>query len=425
MYDYYDEDTRIATVAARFEEKKHLRLPPNSAHHSHGKEYHFSLNWSTDGQKFINYKLDYYNGKLYYLDLGYLFECAEDGSNPKVLVKISDYFKTDIAVSVRASNVFLAVNGSGIYLYQHGQQLTVAWFSLDGALIKEIAIKEDASQVYVAEGLIYYVVTKSDSKQAICCMKAEDESVQVILEATRVLELYGSTEKAVMKVYYEKNKLGRLLSDEGWYEYSLQAEELLCLSSGNCPPHHVWEYPDEYMEGHPSYIDFKDKVRIRAVDLERNIMWIATPLKERLGNGITSQEYWEPMELTPEGAPITNAPIWRLTPPQFAPGTTEKQVNEASYFDGTCFLNGRSLYLTKSYDVEGHLEQYGISENRGSCHVFRVLHGHVYADFEGTGWEQYKIEDYKLTFVRACQIGLPNHGASSEIKALVKAYNKK
>lgn len=423
MYDYYDHNVRSTTVAERFQERKQLRLPPNNEYHSHGKEYHFSLSWSGDGRKFINYKLDYLNGKLYYLDYGYLFESNEDGTERKIILKVAEFFKTDIAVSVKSSNVFLAVNASGIYLYQHLEQLTVIRFSLTGEFIKRVTIQGDVSQVYIAEQIIYYVMGKRGGKQVACYMELETQITDIIMETSQVLELYGNCQRAVLKVRFKMTHQGRELVDDGWYDYCLESKKLTCISSGNCQPHLLWVNPKRYIEGTADYVEFKDFLPIRGVDLGRNLMWVATTKKERLENGIVVQEYWEPMELAPEGAPVETAPIWRITSAQLT-GTIEKQVNEASYFDGSCFLNGRSLYVVKSYDVEGNVEQYGRSKERGACNVFRVLHGHVYADFDGVGWEQYKIEDYQLSFVQACGIGLPESGATSEVKALIRNYRQ-
>lgn len=424
MDDYYDETFRIANIKERFEQRKEFRLPPNEGAHSHGKEHHFSLSWNGDGQKFINYKIDFYNGRLYYLDLGYLFSCNEDGTDRQILLKVGDYFKTEMAVSVTASTVFLAVNRCGIYLYQHNKQLSVVLFSHAGQRKKNFSIKGSASQVYIAEAHIYYSVPKGISKHAICYLDTKTNTTTTVLEVSKVLELYGNMGMIVAKVSYEKVKSGNTIFDEGWYRYTIATGELVCLSSGNCPPHLVFTCPDAYIEGTSKYVEFKDKLTIRAVDLDREIMWIATPFIEKLGNGRTSQEYWEPMVLAPEGAPIVDAPIWRLTHRQFITGTRTKQVNESSYFDGTCFLNGRSLTFMKSFDISGFSENYCQEIDQGACQTFRVLHGHVYADFNGKGWEQYKLEDGKMHFVRSGQFGAPD-GGNSEARALVKAFAKR
>lgn len=424
MFDYYDESTRIATVAERFEAQKHLQLTPNTPSHSHGKEYHFSQDWSGEGQKFINYKIDFYNCYLYYLELGYLVSCREDCTDHKLLIKISDHFTTDMAVSVTASTVFLAVNETGIYLYQHGKQLLVRHFSLDGQLIKSHTVSGNISQVYIAKGHLYYVLSKGEPKQMACVLSMADDVTSTLFTATSILELYGDEERAVLHATFQKTVQDHSIEDEGWYLCPLDDQPATCLTSGNCPPHCVWDNIERYLPGNPQYVEFKDKLKIRAVDLWRNIMWIATPLKERLADGIVSLEYWEPMTLAPEGAPITDAPIWRITSGQFTPGKFEKQVNEASYFDGTCFLSGRSLYIMKSYTVEGNTFFYGQSQSRGACHHFRVLNGHVYSNFDGNGWEQCKICQYHLSFVRPCNIALldPNN---SPLKPLIKAFSQR
>ena len=424
MYDYYDEEFRAIDVKARFEQRKHLRLPQIKNTNTHGKEYHFSMNWSGDGQKFINYKLDFYDGRLYYLDCGYLFSSKEDGTERQILLKIGDYFITDTAVSVKASTVFIAVNRCGVYLYQHNIQSTMRLFTHAGRHVKDIVIPGLISQVYIAEDYVYYVLSKSETKYDICCLDTTNSVTTIIMEASKVLELYGTKEKVITKTYYENEKNGTVFYDEGWYLHSMTTGKNICLSSGNCPPHYVFTHPDAYIKGNANYIDFKDKLIIRSVDLIREIMWIATPLKEKLPDGITSHEYWEPMQLAFEGAPITEAPIWRVTPQQFSPGARNKQVNDASYFDGTCFLNGRSIYYMKVFDIEGRVRLHEQGDEKGDCHIFRVLNGYAYADFNGNGWEQHEIVDTQPVYVRTGQLALP-YGISREVRNLIRNFSKK
>ncbi len=350
-----------------------------------------------------------------------MFESMEDGSGCKILLRIGDYFKTETVVSITDSNVFLAVNGSGIYLYQHDKGLHVAWFTLEGELKKEMSISGNISQVYVAENRMYFAKAKTSAKQQICYFDCETKALTPVMEVSKTLELYGNVDIIVFKVAFEKVRAERSLYDEGWYLYRVATKELVCLSSGNCPPHFVVEKPDAYLEGSSQYIPFKDKLTIRAVDLVRNMMWVATPLKEKLQGGVSSQEYWEPMVLEQEGAPILDVPIWRMTNLQFTSGAKTQQIVGASYFDGSCFLNGRALYYIKSFGIDGSVVNYGEDKERGACQHFRVLNSHIYVDLEGTGWEQHKIEDGKLTFVRLCQFG-GGQEVHDEIRMLVKKY---
>lgn len=403
MRDHFRESHRARDVKERFEAQKHCKIAVDSQAATHGKEYHFVLSWSIDGQKRINNKLDYYDGKLYFFDQGYLFSSNEDGSELRVLLKVGQHFQTDKAVNVDESNIFLAVNGGGIYLYQHGERLQLCHFTLEGQLVKTFYIPGDIYHVYIVENRVYYA--KSDDGEKAYYFDCTTEKEIFLMEATQILELYGDQDKAVLHGGFERQDGESTLYDEGWYLYRFATGEWECLSSRNCPPHYVITKPECYRPGHPDYIDFKDVVEIRAVNLVHNLMWVVTPLSEKTDNGITTQEYWEPFTLEGHGTPILDAPIWRLGTQQFIPSSKRHQVVGSSYFDGTCFLSGRSIYYMKSYTVEGIREIYGENDNRGACHNFRVLNGYVYADFCGKGWEQHKIEGSELTFVRRCGFG--------------------
>lgn len=424
MFDFYDEEARTIDIKNRFEQQQGKTLPAKTEY-SHGKEYHFVHRWSGDGQKIINYKLDFYDGRLYYLDQGYLFSSNQDGTDIKILLKVSEYFKTDVAVNVNASNVFIAVNQTGVYLYQHDRELLVACFTLDGNYIQNHAIAGDTSLVYIAGKHLYYVrTTQNETRQQVYLIDLETGVKQILFTATKILELYGDAQKVALKATFEARFGEHDIEDTGWYLYTFSDATARCLSCDSCPPHLVFDRPEAYIEGTSSYIEFKDRVQIRMVDLVRNMMWIATPLQEKLKNGMTSYEYWEAYALEVEGTVVADAPIWRLTTSQFSAGSRGKLVNQASYFNGSCFLNGRSLYQMKSYQVDGTSIQYGKSKTRGACNNFRVLGGYVYADFDGNGWEQYQLDQTKLTFVRACQFGTTT-AVTADVKALIKAFNRR
>lgn len=420
MHDYYNEGERAQGVKERFEARKHLRLPDTTTKHTHGKEYHFTHSWSSDGQKFINNKIDYYDGKLYFFHHGYLFQSNEDGSALKVLIKIAQYFTTETIVNVDVSTVFLSVNSSGIYLYQHGANLSLVQFTLEGTLIAKTTIKGNVSQVYVAENYVFFARTQAN--QQVCYYNCLTKKEIAVMQASNVLELYGDGTKMLFHLAFERVRGGKPVYDEGWYLHQFDSKATTCITSRNCPPDFVFSKPNAYLPGKAQFIDFKDEFTIRAVDLARDLIWVATPYKERIGNGVISQEYWEPFTLSTTPEPVLDAPIWRMSTQQFVAGSKTTQLLGASYFDGLHFLNGRSIHFMKSFDIEGALTPLGEPCPRAACHNFRVLNNYAYGNFQGTDWQQYAIGEHSLTFVRDCDFG-ENAPASAQVRKLIVAFN--
>lgn len=425
MNDFYNTRTMLQDIKERYEKQKKFRVGTVDHSLTHGKEYHYFLKWSGSGEKIINYTMDYYKGKIYYLDHGYLFQSDENGNDQKVLIEIEDYFNVDSVSSMTYSQVFVSVNNSGIYLYEHGNKSTIIRFSLEGEYIQTRYIKGEMLHAYIFESRIYYVLNVTTKKQSVNYMDMKDGVKHTIFEAGLIMELYGDYDKVVMRAQYSKSKSGVEVSAKGWYLYSLKEEKAFCLSSKEYPPHRVMEYPEDFMEEKKQYINNRKRIIIRSIDLTKDIMWVATYLKEKTEDGIQSMEYWEPRKLAVEGEAITDLPIWRLTPAQFGTGENSIHVSEASYFDGNCFLNGRGVYTMKCYDIEGKCTSYGLSADKGACNRFRVLHGYIYADFDGKGWEQYKIEEHQLTFIRKCWFAISEKISDDAVEAIMLYKRKK
>lgn len=402
MKIYYDISKRAENIKERFEKQKNCKLCPIDDSLIHGKEYHYLLGWGGEGEKKVNCVLAYCNKKLYYLEQGYVFESNDDGTDARILIKISDYFKTDFVNTIYFAKIFLEVNSTGIYLQHFERKFTVLQFTLEGKYVKKLEIRGNIAQPYIYGSRLYYVHIKGVGKEAACYIDIEREIPIQMLEASKILELYGDMNKVVMKARYQKLKTNGEIIETGWYLYDLISKECVCLTSENGQPHRTIKNPDEYVVCGDKYTQGKPHLEIRLVDLARNMMWVAIPFKERAENGVKTQEYWEAYELKIEGEPIENAPIWRITPSQLSPGTFEYNIKDATYFDGNNFLNGRALTSMRSYDIEGNVVEYATRTNSGACNKFRVLNGYVYSDFEQGGFEQYSIENGVMEYVRDC-----------------------
>lgn len=418
MSDYFNEEKRIQGIKERFEKQKNYRLTPVDFSLTPGKEYYTVLSWNNDGQKKINFSTSYYNGKIYYIEQGYVFESNSDGTEQRILITINEYFKTSKVNTIYNSKIFLEVNSTGIYLQHFEKKVTVLRFSLEGMHRKTVQLNGRVIKPYIYGTRIYYVLVKGATKEVLRYYDMNTDADVMVAEASSVLDFCANGDKAVAKVRFEKTKQGTVVREIGWYIYDLKKEESVCLSSENAQPHRVWKYIDEFIEGSAKYVPDKERINIRWVDLARNIMWIASPYREVAENGVKTQEYWEAFELKYEGEPIADAPIWRITPSQLVSSKNGYAVKDASYFDGNSFLNGRGLTTMKSYNVEGDCVDYATRTNGGACNKFRVLNGYVYADFEHAGFEQYRLENEKMEYVRDCWFAREHMEMSKEVGPL-------
>lgn len=402
MSEYYDWDKRIVGIHERFEQQKENKLEKIDDSLTHGKEYYYLLGWCGGGQKKVNFTMAYCNGKLYYIEQDYVFESNDDGTNPKILVRISDYFKSGKPNTIYASKIFLEVNSTGIYLQHFEKKFTVLSFTLDGKYKNTMTLNGKIIMPYIHGKRLYYVLVKGGTKEVACYADIETGRGGTILETSKVLEICGDMQKVVMKARFTKTKNGTTVTETGSYLYDFSKEECVCLTSENAQPHRVLKFTDEFIPGSDKFVQDKKSIEIRMVDIVRNIMWVAIPLKEKTEDGIKVQEYWEAMELKKEGKPIVNAPIWRITTSQLVAGTFGYNIKDSTFFDGNHFLNGRGVSTMKFYNVSGKSMDFANRTNGGACNKYRVLNGYVYSDFEQMGCEQYRLCDDKMEFVKEC-----------------------
>lgn len=273
----------------------------------------------------------YHAGMFYYIYKGYLCKSRMDGTNIEVLTE------------TKAEKIY--VNSNGIYLWSHdkeGVRIELWDLCIYGGKKIELKIKEEISSYYIADTKIFIVTTDKEKRNYTAKWLDTNEKQWHIIYDTRENELgyNGSKSGEIIDCIMANKKRVVLWVDIAWYSYDFETEKLICIDKKEELLH------DIKIKKYGETIGLNENVEIAAFDMEKDIMWIKTPVNE------DGDELWE---------------AWKIG--DF--GTTEKETayskwkvkNEiAMYSCNTDFyFDGQHMYAAdlggspiRAYDREGH-----------------------------------------------------------------------
>lgn len=333
-----------------------------------------------------NFKKCYYDGKIYYLAQKYLCVVDMGFCERKILAEDDELFYAG----------YLAVNRTGIYIYEFGDEYddgSISIYSFDGCHRKTVPLTIGTNSIYLCDSRMYYTTKKTfvvdgeeREKYSAYWMDLEKESVHKIYENARYIHnLCGDSEKAVLKIEFINDEVDYYCMDEGWYVFHIASGRLSCISSNVCPPHYVMEHPEVYDRESDSYVSDKPRIEIAWVDLLRNIVWISEETVEGENSAkLQKVEFWKPRMLSCKGLgdAAEDMPIWKVV---------DRSSRGKEYFDGIRYYSSAHYHDFKSYDKSGKCNIWNRS-GHGGCNYFVVMDEFLFLDLEAYGEEQYDAE---------------------------------
>ena len=293
-----------------------------------------------------------YDGQIYYIndrESSTSKLCVSDfgGGNARILADIGDFDRT--------LNASLAVNCTGIYLYDPcGSGFQIQKYDLSGSLVGKyrMVARQSSDDEYFCNFYIY-------GHMVYCALKREDRAIILSLDTNtggrqelydrvgRIDRLTASKDWLIFQAWYT----GETAGDDGWMVFDLATGQVRCLSG-------------------------KER-NIAWVDPARGIFW----QEHTLAGG--EEIVWQACSLS-DGRPRTDIPEWRTA---FAARNGSQE-----YFDGNVHFFTPTYYKFWGLDRTGQVSEWPLDNGEdGECDQFAVLGGRLFINTSSGMQTKYSI----------------------------------
>lgn len=338
-----------------------------------------------------------FDGFLYYLTwtegTGYLVRLdSRDWESPfRILARTDSYF-------------YVHVNATGIYLYSYGSELpggvSVCHLDFEGHKIAEFSKVFPGNDEFATDDVVffgrnmYFVHSHTDpstgrnasdiyrldvDNQELTCLYAKASSVKSLCA--------GETELVFQATY--ENFHCEAYDDTGLMMLNLESGTTECLDKPWCSPENIVDHPELYDSENSLFVEnWRTRLTIPFVDLERGIFWLKVTDWE---NGLRSdptQIYWEPHPLHGDREKLAEGfPLWKMDLACFS----EKFSNvNQQYFDGIYWFGSTSNTTFVSTAPDGSAFTWH-SGGYGSSNRFCVLDHWLFVDLDAYGEKMYSL----------------------------------
>ncbi len=349
----------------------------------------------------------FYQGQFYYikwfyskkydeygrnLKVNYLWKSNEDGTNRSIIMEIENSIICRI----------ICINRFGIYLETEGK---IRLFDFDGTLKSCLETEESIKSCYVCDNRImlitkneekqidtawWYDVTTSESHHIYTGFSENGASFKEEGNGLRseLLYIMGNNQQIVFYMkhidYYPQENMEEWYDSiwEGWYSYSFDRKQIICLNNTQILPDDLLEYSNSLKVAN---LENKYGEAIVYFNMEKNLMWTI----RKIENKNDSECFlWEPRNIgrIDEERVITKLPSWKIT------DDNRRQIcSNNNYFDGEYRFCTRGLRNFFSYKSDGTCSEEW-RQNSFSDDRFFVSGNYVFCIGEGYGYEyQYKL----------------------------------
>jgi hypothetical protein len=370
-----DQDLKERMHQSIYQEHLSYQMPPvKRSIHSPSFEYY---------SKDVYCYADEYDGRIYYVNKGYLCSSDLGGQDIKIITDLPDDFSCD-------SNVH--VNVTGIYLYYYGFDYLQIWhYTFDGQLVgggsevrREGEEEFQTSSPYFYDNRVYYVYDCGKICQ-IKCMYIDDNHIEVLYrKAASIDRLFATEKKLIFLATYENDEC-ESSEKRGWMILDLAHKTVECLSNPYCSYENVIDDPEVYDTENPRYQSQCEYDRgIQSFDLNRGIFWDGQMSPEEGDSAyLWNSEYWVPHALWGDrDAIIADLPIWKHT----------SLGCNLDYFDGIHYYRADAYWWLDSLDKYGRKYPWSNVEwKHGECDKFIVTGGYLFLDVDAYGIKQYPL----------------------------------
>lgn len=113
---------------------------------------------SLKNNQLINYALN--NSSLIYSDIGGIYECTDESSEPILLFKAGDGTKED-------KNIDFIIDNDVLYLYDHHSFELYRWSLIESAYLPKISIHLNKELYLVKDGFVYTIYTAENNQSML------------------------------------------------------------------------------------------------------------------------------------------------------------------------------------------------------------------------------------------------------------------
>lgn len=321
-----------------------------------------------------------YDGQIYYIndrESSTSKLCVSDlnGGNARILADIGDFD--------REVNVRLAVNCTGIYLYDPcASGFQIQKHDLSGSLAGKyrMVARQSSDDEYFYNFYIYghmvYCALKRGDRTLILSLDTNTGGRKELYDrADRVDRLTASEDCLIFQAWYT----GEAADDDGWMVFDLATGQVRCLSNTRCSPENVLSNPMYYDKDSPLYLECSGRK-------ERNIAWVDP------ARGIFWQEHvlaggeeivWQACSLS-GGQPRADIPEWRTA--------SIARNGSQEYFDGNVHFFAPTYYTFWGLDRTGQVSKWPLDNGEeGECDQFAVLGGRLFINTSSGMQTKYSI----------------------------------
>lgn len=321
-----------------------------------------------------------YGGQIYYFndrDSSTSKLCVSDlnGGNARILADVGEFD--------RELNVRLAVNCTGIYLYDPcASGFQIQKYDLSGSLAgkyrmvaRQSSDDEYFYNFYIYGHMVYCALKRGDRTLILSLDTNTGERKELYDRADRIDRLTASEDCLIFQAWYT----GETADDDGWMVFDLAAGQVRCLSNTQCSPENVLSNPKYYDEDSPLYLKCSGRK-------ERNIAWVDP------ARGIFWQEYtlaggegivWRACSLS-DGKPRADIPEWRTA--------SIARNGSQEYFDGNVHFFAPTYYKFWGLDRTGQVLKWSLDNGEdGECDQFAVLGGRLFINTSSGMQTKYSI----------------------------------
>lgn len=321
-----------------------------------------------------------YGGQIYYFndrDSSTSKLCVSDlnGGNAHILADVGEFD--------RELNVRLAVNCTGIYLYDPcASGFQIQKYDLSGSLVgkyrmvaRQSSDDEYFYNFYIYGHMVYCALRRGDGALILSLDTNTGGRKELYDRADRIDRLTASEDYLIFQAWYT----GETADDDGWMVFDLATGQVRCLSNTQCSPENVLSNPKYYDEDSPLYLKCSGRKErnIAWVDPARGVFWQEDALAG--GEGIV----WRACSLS-DGKPRADIPEWRTA--------SIARNGSQEYFDGNVHFFAPTYYKFWGLDRTGQVSEWPLDNGEdGECDQFAVLGGRLFINTSSGMQTKYSI----------------------------------